>query len=120
MKKTLLFLCLLFVASIVFSQSDDSSFSDQPGSSADENFYLSEPFPNPVKETAKIYFQLPAGEHKANLVIYNILGNEIKSYPVSEMDHSVSVTSFEFDRGSYFYRIEYKNFKSSTHRMVIQ
>ncbi|MFH2143769.1 MAG: T9SS type A sorting domain-containing protein [Bacteroidota bacterium] len=120
MKKILLFAIILIICNTVYSQTDNSGDLNFSEKSEQFDFYLSDPFPNPVKESAKIYFQLPVNETKANIVVYNILGNEIKRILVTEVDHSITINSINFEHGSYFYRLEFNDTKSPTKRMIIQ
>ena len=68
--------------------------------------------PNPFAEVTDIYFQLPKDEH-VTLVIYDLLGKEIKLLLKEEMkagEYKVSWESEESPNGQYMVRMETPTF----------
>ena len=88
-------------------------------------FCLSQNYPNPFNPGTNIRFALQKDSH-VNLLIYNILGQEIKTLVDKKMDAGYHVVSWdsrdkngnEAASGVYFYRIEAKEF-SQTKNMII-
>jgi len=71
------------------------------------SFYLSKPFPNPVKISAQIKYNLPPNVSSGQFVMYNILGNEVKRLKVSKSPHPIVINASDFKNGTYFYQLEY-------------
>ena len=82
--------------------------------SNDELFFLSDPYPNPVKFSANIYYKLPVGVLEGFIVVYNILGNEVVRIKVDKSNVPVNIRANDYGSGTYFYQLEYSNMKSPT------
>lgn len=75
-----------------------------------EEYVLYQNFPNPFNPLTKIVFGLPQ-ESKVKIVIYNLLGEEIKivlNEVRSAGFHSIDFAASKLSSGVYFYRIEAK------------
>jgi len=76
--------------------------------------------PNPFNETTIIRMYIPSAVVKAQLNIYNLQGNQIKSYPVFERgDCSFSVNAFEFQSGIYLYTLIMDGMALDTKKMIL-
>jgi tetratricopeptide (TPR) repeat protein len=72
-------------------------------------FRLSQNYPNPFNPVTKINYDLPK-DSKVNIVIYDILGREVKRLVNSELktagSYIVDFNASNYASGVYFYRIE--------------
>jgi len=72
-------------------------------------FRLSQNYPNPFNPVTKINYDLPK-DSKVKIVIYDILGREVKRLVNSELktagSHIVDFNASNYASGVYFYRIE--------------
>ncbi|GAB4296774.1 MAG: hypothetical protein Kow0068_21150 [Marinilabiliales bacterium] len=84
------------------------------------NYSISDPIPNPAKVSTKFIYKLPVGVNSGNIVIYNILGNEVKRLYVDYTNHPVELDVTKFKKGTYFYQLEFENKKTPTKRLIIQ
>jgi hypothetical protein len=85
-------------------------------------YALSQNYPNPFNPTTKINFSVPSAGH-VTLIIYNILGQEIKKLVNSEMapgTYTVSFDAHEFSSGVYIYRLSSNNVNITKKMMLIK
>ncbi|MCX6164968.1 MAG: T9SS type A sorting domain-containing protein [Ignavibacteriae bacterium] len=79
-------------------------------------FQSSENFPNPFNPVTKINYELPK-DGRVKLVIYDILGREIKTL-VNELKqagrYTIEFNGNNFASGVYFYRIQVEGGKTYT------
>ncbi len=84
------------------------------------SYSLSQNYPNPFNPVTKINYELP-GDGKVKLMIYDILGREIRTL-VNEVKqagkYTVEFNGSNFASGVYFYRIEAGKF-TEVKRMVL-
>ncbi len=85
-----------------------------------KKYSLSQNYPNPFNPVTKINFSIPKYSF-VSLIIYDILGREIKS-PVKEYveqgNYSIDFNASEFSSGVYFYKLTAGDF-SETKRMIL-
>ena len=76
------------------------------------DYKLNQNFPNPFNPSTNISYQLP-GSTNVKLIVYNILGEEIKVMVNEKQDAGVYQIKFDgtnLPSGEYFYRLEAGNF----------
>jgi hypothetical protein len=101
----------------------NSSDYDKEVSSIPINYKLSQNYPNPFNPVTKINYELPK-DGKVKLVIYDILGREIKTL-VNELKQAgrymVEFNGNNYASGIYFYRIQVEGGKgyTSVKKMVL-
>jgi hypothetical protein len=90
-----------------------------------DKFALSQNYPNPFNPSTKIKFSLPntseGGAKAVKLVIYDILGNEIKMLANENLkpgDYEIEWNASNFPSGVYFYKITADVF-NETRKMVL-
>jgi len=59
--------------------------------------------PNPVSD----FLHLKANETITEVIVYNLLGQKIKSYKINSVDHSIDMSSY--DNGVYFLKVRINN-----------
>jgi len=72
-----------------------------------KKFDISQNYPNPFNPTTKIDYALPL-DSKVNIVIYDMLGREIKSVVQEQQKagyYTVQINATDFASGTYFYRM---------------
>jgi hypothetical protein len=81
-----------------------------------QTYNLSQNYPNPFNPVTKINYELP-NDGKVKLVIYDILGREIKTL-VNELKqagrYTIEFNGTQFASGVYFYRIQVEGGKTYT------
>lgn len=85
-----------------------------------EDYKLNQNYPNPFNASTKISFTLPASS-KVKLILYDVLGKEIKVLLDKELDagnYVYDLTSSELSSGVYLYRLVADKF-ISTRKMVL-
>jgi len=89
-----------------------------------ETYSLSQNYPNPFNPVTKINFELPK-DGRVKLVIYDVLGREMKSLVNNEFKsagrYTVEFNGSQFASGVYFYRIQVEGGKgfTSVKKMVL-
>jgi len=71
-------------------------------------FYLSQNFPNPFKDSTKIKYCLPV-KTDVNLTVYNSVGEKVKELVNTMQEagtYEIKLGSGDFPNGSYYYRIQ--------------
>ncbi len=86
------------------------------------NFALEQNFPNPFNPKTVISYQLPANS-VGKLVIFNVLGEKIKSFDLAKNRSSVVWDGTDFrgnsvSSGTYFYRLQSGN-QVQTKKMLL-
>lgn len=77
-------------------------------------------FPNPANNNITISYSIPVGFFEGDLVIYNVIGAEIKRYKVDRHFNNVHINTSEFSSGTYFYKIISNNVESQTNKFIIE
>lgn len=76
-------------------------------------------YPNPSKETVTIEFELPNGSNKGTIMIYDQLGNSIKSYDVDDKFKKIMISSSELSAGTYYYSLQTDLGSSQGKKMIV-
>lgn len=77
-------------------------------------------YPNPSSSQSTIEFELPQGKQKGEIIIYDIVGNEIKRIPVTAEQKKLTVDNSLLPSGTYFYNLIADNYLSSKKVIVIR
>lgn len=101
----------------------DNRNSDKVNEQVPLTYKLSQNFPNPFNPVTKINYELPQSG-QVNLVIYDILGREVKRI-VNNVFKQAGRYTVEFDAsnyasGVYFYRIEAGTFVQSKKKVLVK
>lgn len=119
MRTTILILIILSTFSLAFSQADENGLYNSIENLNQDEQLISKPFPNPVKVSAQINYALPDGVYKGVIVIFNILGNEVKRINVDDAQQFIIIKASDFKDGTYFYQLEYAGTYTGTKRLII-
>jgi hypothetical protein len=63
-------------------------------------------YPNPTDGQTTIEYNLPQGVSKADLVVYDMRGIEIKRYKVTNAFNSIIINADELAAGTYYYQMQ--------------
>lgn len=88
--------CTGGVISGIVPPSGSGSSERQPGN----------PYPNPTNGQTTIPYQLPAGVTNGTMVIFDVLGNEVKRYSITNTFSSIVLDVGELAIGTYTYSIQ--------------
>lgn len=75
--------------------------------------------PNPSKEYTRITYHLPSNENSAEIVVYNINGNEIKRFIVDKTFNDLIVSNDDLPSGNYFYALFANNQLVGTKKAIV-
>lgn len=64
------------------------------------------PYPNPAADFTTIPYALPEGERTGWLVLFDLAGQEVKRFQITNTFTSVTLSTAEIASGTYSYRIE--------------
>lgn len=81
--------------------------------------YALSSYPNPANGTIVIDYILPNSAKKGLLVIYNSLGQRVRSYDIGKSFHNLSLTTDQFSSGVYTYVVKVGNSMISTNKFVV-
>lgn len=85
----------------------------------DQQVSLSKAFPNPTTNLVTIQYSLPFNVKQAELKLYDMRGNMIKSFIVDHTFDNIVVQTNELPAGMYLYRIESSSFRSETYKLAV-
>ena len=80
---------------------------------------LGHPYPNPANYQVHIPVELPADMSSAQLVLYNLNGQKVLSYPVSDSEEHILLTTRLMDPGTYLYSFQSDGWHSESKKVVI-
>jgi len=80
---------------------------------------ISNPYPNPSINSARIDYILPDGIDYGVIVFYNLQGNEVKRFSVDRTFNSLLVTTSDIMAGTYYYQLQAGSNYSEGKKMVI-
>ncbi len=76
-------------------------------------------YPNPTAGQTTIVYTLPQGIAAADLVIYDLSGQEIKRYKVTNAFNDVILSTTDLAAGTYYYQIQATNGYKAGKKMVV-
>jgi hypothetical protein len=71
-----------------------------------QNGGISKLYPNPTSGQTTVEYTLPQGITKADLVVYDMQGHEIKRYKVTNAFNTIIINANELAAGTYYYQIQ--------------
>jgi len=71
-----------------------------------QNGGISKLYPNPTSGQTTVEYSLPQGITKADLVVYDMQGHEIKRYKVTNAFNTIIINANELAAGTYYYQIQ--------------
>ena len=76
-------------------------------------------YPNPFDQTTTIKFKLSNNTNSAEIYVYNLQGNLIKSYSMNNADESIEIKASELKPGMYLYSLLSNGMVVDTKTMVL-
>lgn len=93
---------------------------DNNGSQGASVIELFQNTPNPFDQSTTIRYYLPEGTEKAQLFIYNIDGQQVRSMELTETgEGAMTITAGELGAGIYFYTLYADGEVSQTRKMIL-
>lgn len=93
---------------------------DNNGSQGASVIELFQNTPNPFDQSTTIRYYLPEGTEKAQLFIYNIDGQQVRSMELTETgEDAMTITAGELGAGIYFYTLYADGEVSQTRKMIL-
>ncbi len=77
-------------------------------------------FPNPVESSATIRYELPTGLTQGSLNIYNMAGQQVRSYTVSNQFSDILINKGELPAGTYVYDIVTSAGRQAGQKFIVQ
>lgn len=99
--------------SIISESNDDVLFRS-------ERISVSNIYPNPANDFAKIDFKVKVSATKANLSFYNVLGDKMASYELDSFDETLTVNTRQWDSGIYLYQLIVDGKKMATKKLIVR
>ncbi|HEX5003349.1 MAG TPA: T9SS type A sorting domain-containing protein [Bacteroidia bacterium] len=81
--------------------------------------FISKAYPSPAVEFTNIYYSLSRNTRSAQIKIYNMLGSEVKSVPLTESKGSVRIAVSDMKAGLYFYSLVADGKSSTTGKFTV-
>jgi hypothetical protein len=82
-------------------------------------FQMSQNIPNPFTNETVIKYTLPQTVTQASMVVYDLTGKQITSFPINKNNSSVTITSEKLSAGIYIYSIVADGQLLDSKRMVV-
>jgi len=80
---------------------------------------ISESYPNPAKSVAKINYALSAGWNKAELMVYSMLGAQVRKINLLEDQGTLKLNVSDLPSGMYFYTLMVDDKSIATKKMLV-
>lgn len=77
-------------------------------------------FPNPLEDAATIRYELPAGCTQATLAIYNMAGQQLRSYNITNQFSDIVIDKGTLPTGNYIYDITTPNGRQPGQKFMIR
>jgi hypothetical protein len=84
-----------------------------------DGFTLEQNIPNPFSQETVISYNLPQQVHSASLVVYDLSGKQIVSFPIEKGASSITITSEKLAAGIYIYSVMADGKILDSKRMVV-
>lgn len=81
---------------------------------------LAPPMPNPAREQVNIPYLLPAEYSRGQLVIFDIQGKRLASWPIENASGVLTIPVASFPRGTYIYHVEAGSYRSESNKIILQ
>ena len=93
-----------------------------PSFAKENNYDLLEvnPFPNPCIKSITIPYSLPSGINRAEIQIYNMLGENIKKYNIDRNFDNIIISTETFSSGTYIYKVLNDKEVFQTNKFIIE
>lgn len=76
--------------------------------------------PNPLHNTARISYQLPAGTSLGTIDVINQAGQQVRTYQVSNAFSDILISKDDLPAGMYLYRVNAGTYSSAPQKFIIQ
>lgn len=80
---------------------------------------ISESYPNPAQDVAKINYALTAGWNKAELMVYSMLGAQVRKIDLTEDQGTIKMNVANLPSGMYFYTLMVDDKSIVTKKMLV-
>jgi hypothetical protein len=105
------------VNSLASSQTGNATEIKQ--NSGENGFSLDQNIPNPFNQETVISYNLPQQVHSASLVVYDLSGKQIVSFPIEKGGAPITITSEKLAAGIYIYSVMADGKILDSKRMVV-
>jgi len=82
-------------------------------------YRLEQNTPNPFGNTTQIRYALPAGTAGASINVYDLNGRLLRSYPLTDLEGTVTINGADFPSGAYLYDLIVGGRQVDVKRMVL-
>lgn len=80
---------------------------------------LSNPYPNPVRNSFSVDYELPAGNATGTLRLYNLIGKEVSRQTISTREGTATMEVSAMPRGVYFLHLMADDVAISSRRVIL-
>jgi hypothetical protein len=84
-----------------------------------EQSLISNPHPNPAKQTTTIDYKLPDDISQGEIIFYDLQGAEIKRFKVDKSFNSLLISTVEISAGTYYYQLQTSRGTSDGKKLVV-
>jgi Chaperone of endosialidase/Secretion system C-terminal sorting domain len=85
----------------------------------EKGYFLGQNTPNPFKNSTVIEYSLPVTEKNASILIFNLNGQTLKEYKLSETKGSITIDSNVLSKGLYLYSLISEGQEIATKKMLM-
>lgn len=87
---------------------------------SNDKLTVSNIYPNPASEYAEIDYNVKPSLRDVRLIIYNVLGSQVKEYTLDKGEKKLLVNTREMPTGIYFYQLSVEGEKVATKKMLVR
>ena len=82
--------------------------------------YLSANVPNPFSENTTIGYYISENAVQASIRVYNLKGEQIRFYPITDTHGEISIEASELPEGMYIYTLYIDGVETESHKMILK
>lgn len=87
---------------------------------SNDKLTVSNIYPNPASEYAELDYNVKPSLRDVRLIIYNVLGSQVKEYTLDKGEKKLFVNTREMPTGIYFYQLSVEGEKVATKKMLVR
>ncbi len=92
---------------------------DELNTIKNNGFYLGQNTPNPFRTSSVVEYSLPENENNASLLIFNLNGQTIKEYKLTQIKGAITIEAGTLQKGMYLYSLVSNGEEIITKKMLV-
>jgi Secretion system C-terminal sorting domain len=92
----------------------------QDATSKNQDFFMEQNIPNPFAGQTTIRYQLPNGTNKAEIMVFDLNGLLVKSFPINRNQNEITIKASDIGSGIFIYSLVQNGQELLTKKMIVK